>query len=111
MLDIAGDLDSLFGPILPLDRGRMITEVERARRRAGATAEGLQLSKKQTNEAWDEVERFGRLLFFLKFAKRPPNATGGEIKLYDHVAAALQAKQWLPIRSARARRPQLTLAG
>lgn len=111
MLYIAGDLDNLFGPILPLDRGRMIAEIEQARRRAGASAERLQLSKKQTNEAWDEAERLGRLLFFLKFAKCPPNATGGEIKLYDHVAAALQAKQWQPIRSARARRPQLTPAG
>lgn len=111
MRDMDGDLDTLFGAILPLDRGRMIVAVERARRRAEGAAEGLQASRKQTNEAWEEVERLGRLLFFLKFTKYPPNASGGEIKLYDHIAAALQAKQWQPLRGARARRPTPATVG
>ncbi len=111
MRDIAGDLDDVFGLILPLDRDRMIAEIERARRRAAARAEGLQLSQKQTNDAWDEVEQLGRLLFFLKFAKCPPNATAGEMALYGQIAAALQARRWQPVRSGHGRRAALAPAG
>ncbi len=111
MRDIACDLDDVFGAIMPLERNRMVAEIERARRRAAAMAEGLQFSRKQTHEAWGEVEQLGRLLFFLRFAKCPPNATAGEMKLYGHIAAALQARRWQPVRARRARRAVLAPAG
>ncbi len=111
MRDIARDLDDVFGAIMPLERDQMVAEIERVRRRAAAMAEGLQLSRKQTNEAWDEVEQLGRLLFFLRFAKCPPNATAGEIRLNGHIAAVLEARRWQPVRIRRARRAVLAPAG
>ncbi len=83
MLDHVDNLDDLMEAILPLDRARMIAAVEGARRRAGARAEILVLSKKEARQAWDEVERLGRLLFFVKFGKSAPNATARELSLYQ----------------------------
>ncbi len=83
MLDPVDNLDDLMEAILPLDRARMIAAVEGARRRAGARAEILVLSKKEARQAWDEVERLGRLLFFVKFGKSAPNATARELSLYQ----------------------------
>jgi len=93
MLDYGDNLDDLIEAIVPLDRARMIAAVEGARRRAGARAEILVLSKKEARHAWDEVERVGRLLFFVKFGKSAPNATGRELSLYQQFVAERQARQ------------------
>lgn len=92
MLDYVDTLDDLIEAILPLDRARMITAVEGARRRAGARADVLVLSKKEARQAWDEVERLGRLLFFIKFGRSAPNATAHELSLYEQFMAARQGR-------------------
>lgn len=104
MLDYVDNLDDLIEAILPLDRARMIAAVEGARRRAGARAEILVLSKKEARQAWDEVERVGRLLFFLKFGKSAPNATGHELSLYQQFAAERQARHGAPVSACMKRR-------
>jgi hypothetical protein len=91
-LDNLDNLDDVIEAILPLDRARMIATVEDARRRAGARAEILVLSKKEVRQAWDEVERLGRLLFFIKFGRSAPNATAHELNLYQQFVAARQAR-------------------
>ena len=85
-------LDDIIDVILPLDHTRMVAAVEDARRRAGARAEVLVLSKKAARQAWDEVERLGRLLYFIKFGKPAPNATAQEVSLYEHLVAERQAR-------------------
>jgi ADP-dependent phosphofructokinase/glucokinase len=85
-------VDDIIDTILPLDRARMVAAVEDARRRAGARAEVLQLSKKEARQAWDEVERLGRLLYFIKFGKPAPNATAQEVSLYEQFVAERQAR-------------------
>jgi hypothetical protein len=104
MLDYLDNLDNLMAAILPLDRARMIAAVERARRRAGARAEILVLSKKEARQAWDEVERLGRLLFFVKFGKSAPNATGHELSLYQQFVAERQARHGAPAAACAKRR-------
>ena len=85
-------LDDIIDTILPLDRARMVGAVEAARRRAGARAEVLALSKKEARQAWDEVERLGRLLYFVKFGKPAPNATAHEVTLYQQFVTKRQAR-------------------
>jgi hypothetical protein len=104
MLDYIDNLDDVIEAILPLDRPRMVAVVESARRRAGARAEILVLSKKEARQAWDEVERLGRLLYFIKFGKSAPNATGHELSLYQQFVAARQMRDGLPGAAAPRRR-------
>ena len=92
MLASIDTLDDIIDTILPLDRARMVTAVEDARRRAGARAEVLLMSKKEARQAWDEVERLGRLLYFIKFGKPAPNATAHEVSLYEQFVAERQAQ-------------------
>ena len=101
MFDRSDNLDDLIEAIMPLDRARMVAAVEDARRRAGARAEILLLSKKEARLAWDEVERLGRLLFFIKFGRSAPNATAGELSLYRELVAA---RQGVPPASGTKRR-------
>src|SRR5690348_13222241 len=98
-------LDDIIDVILPLDRARMVMTVEDARRRAGARAEVLVLSKKEARQAWDEVERLGRLLYFIKFGKPAPNATAHEVSLYEQFVATRQARLGGPAAAATKRRP------
>lgn len=93
-------LDDIIDAILPLDRARMAAAVEDARRRAGARAEVLVLSKKEARQAWDEVERLGRLLYFIKFGKPAPNATAQEVSLYEQFVAKRQARLGGPVAAA-----------
>ena len=104
MLDHIDNLDDVIEALLPLDRPRMVAVVESARRRAGARAEILVLSKKEARQAWDEVERLGRLLYFIKFGKSAPNATGHELNLYQQFVAARQMRDGLPGGAAPRRR-------
>ncbi|HKW52814.1 MAG TPA: hypothetical protein VJO12_03920, partial [Stellaceae bacterium] len=92
MFDYVDNLDDVIEAIVPLDWARMIAAVEGARRRAGARAEILVLSKKETRQAWDEVERLGRLLYFVKFGKAAPNATAREVSLYEQFVADREAR-------------------
>ena len=85
-------LDDIIDTILPLDRAHMVGAVEDARRRAGARAEVLVLSKKEARQAWDESERLGRLLYFIKFGRPAPNATAHEVSLYEQFIAKRQAR-------------------
>jgi hypothetical protein len=85
-------LHDVLAAILPLDRSRTIAAVEGARRRAGARAQVLGLSKKEARLAWDEAERLGRLLYFIRFGKSAPNATAHEVGLYEYFVAARQAR-------------------
>ena len=85
-------LDDIIDTILPLDRARMVVAVEDARRRAGARAEVLVVSTKEARQAWDEAERLGRLLYFIKFGKPAPNATAHEVSLYEQFVPARQAR-------------------
>jgi hypothetical protein len=96
--------DDIIDAILPLDRARMVAAVENARRRAGARAEVLVLSKKEARQAWDEVERLGRLLYFVKFGKPAPNATAHEVSLYEQFVAERQARLGGPAAAATKRR-------
>ena len=118
MLEDVDTLDDLIEAILPLDRARMIAAVEGARRRAGARAEVLVLSKKEARQAWDEVERLGRLLYFVKFGKPAPNATAHEVSLYEQFIAARQARDgataavaWRRLGKTRMRAPRGVPAG
>jgi len=95
--------DDTIDAILPLDRARMVAAVEDARRRAGARAEVLVLSKKEARQAWDEVERLGRLLYFIKFGKPAANATAHEVSLYEQLVAERQARL---AGAAKTRRPR-----
>ena len=97
-------LDDTLDTILPLDRPRMVGAVEEARRRAGARAEALALSKKEARQAWDEVERLGRLLYFVKFGKAAPNATAHEISLYQQFVAKREARLAGSVAAATKRR-------
>jgi hypothetical protein len=103
MLDYLDNLDDVVEVILPLDRARMVAIVEGARRRAGARAEILVLSKKEVRQAWDEVERLGRLLFFIKFGRSAPNATAYELNLYQQFIAARQTRAGAAPTTARRR--------
>src|SRR5579863_1117293 len=98
MLDQLDNLDHLIAAILPLDRPRMIATVAEARRRAGARADRLVLSKKEARQAWNEVERLGRLLFFLKFGRSAPNASPHEVSLYQEFMAV---RRGVPAAGAR----------
>jgi hypothetical protein len=111
MLDCIDTFDDLIEAILPLDRTHMITAVEGARRRAGARAEVLVLSKKEARQAWDEVERLGRLLFFVKFGRSAPNATTHELSLYEQFMAARQTRLSAPTHAARRRHGKPSLRG
>lgn len=104
MLAAIDTLDDIIDTILPLDRARMVAAVEDARRRAGARAEVLLLSKKEARQAWDEVERLGRLLYFIKFGKPAPNATAHEVSLYEQFVAERQARLGGPAAAAAKRR-------
>jgi ADP-dependent phosphofructokinase/glucokinase len=97
-------LHDIIDAILPLDRARMVGAVEDARRRAGARAEVLLLSKKEARQAWDEVERLGRLLYFIKFGKPAPNATAHEVSLYEQFVAKRQERLGGPAAAATKRR-------
>jgi hypothetical protein len=104
MLASIDTLDDIIDTILPLDRARVVAAVEDARRRAGARAEVLVLSKKEARQAWDEVERLGRLLYFIKFGKPAPNATAHEVNLYEQLVAERQARLGGPVAVATKRR-------
>ena len=104
MLASIDTLDDIIDTILPLDRARMVGAVEDARRRAGARAEVLVLSKKEARQAWDEVERLGRLLYFIKFGKLAPNATAHEVTLYQQFVAKRQARLAGPAAAATKQR-------
>ena len=97
-------LDDIIDAILPLDRAHMVGAVEDARRRAGARAEVLVLSKKEARQAWDEAERLGRLLYFIKFGKPAPNATAHEVNVYEQFIAKRQAQLGGPAAAATKRR-------
>jgi hypothetical protein len=108
MLDHLDNFNHLMEAILPLDRPRMVAAVEDARRRAGARAELLVHSKKEARLAWDELERLGRLLFFLKFGRSAPNATARELSLYQEFVAARQGLPTAGVRRFRRGRTRAT---
>ena len=79
-----------------LDRDAMISETERARRRALRTAETWGYGRpgeKDAKAAWEMVEELGRLLFFLTFRSRPMGASKGEVQLYKVLGEELRRRE------------------
>jgi hypothetical protein len=96
-----------------LDRDAMIERSLRARRRAERAAEEIcgrrrrgDLSALHDRMGWAEVERIGRLLFFLRFDKVPGGASAEEIALINRIAEELQRRQTLRHLRATRKPPQ-----
>lgn len=96
------DLDSTIRRLSDLDRVsliraliRMDAEAQRIARGAGSRAKRFSMARNRAEEARDQTNRLGAIIYFLRFRSPASSATAADLKLCAMLAEKLQAKgQW-----------------